>query len=200
VLSLSNLSDLDALAGDVDLSVDPSREFVSQASPILDCLELGISRCGVIRHMGVNDTGWDTHYANDMHQSGHHGLLFADLLMMMAELDARSGPAAGGRLSDETTVVVLSEMGRAPWYNLHDGKDHWTWTSAMLIGGGIQGNRVLGGIDGAGVGLPVDPRTGEPTSSGDLLTAAHLGGALLALGDVDPERYLPDLGPTLQLD
>ena len=192
--ALDDLADLVEISDGVDLSVDPSRSFQSAVQPVLDGLELGLARCGVLQHRGVNDSGWDTHNANDMHQSGHFSLLFGDLMLLMADLDARSGPA-GGRLSDETTVVVLSEMGRAPWINLHDGKDHWTWTSAILIGGGVRGDRVLGGIDGAGVGLPVDPTTGAPSGSGQRLTSAHLGASLLALGGVDPGPILPGVTP-----
>ena len=193
--ALQDLADLDALAGEVDLSVDPSREFLKKAKPILDGLELGLTRCGSILHLGVNETGWDSHAVNDRHQSEHQSLLFGDLLMLMDALDRRVGPVTGGALSDEVTVVVMSEMGRSPWYNVLDGKDHWTWTSAMLVGGGVTGDRVVGGVDGALVGLPVDLSTGEPSPSGTLLSAAHFGASLLALGDVDPGSVLPGIQP-----
>ena len=189
--ALDSLATLDALSDDLDLSVDPSRNFLTRLQPILDALEVGLTRTGVILHLGVNETGWDTHAVNDRHQSEHQSLLFGDLLLLMDALDERVGPATGGRLSDEVTVVVMSEMGRAPWKNAYDGKDHWTWTSAMLLGGGIQGNRVIGGVDGALVGLPVDLHTGAPSAGGTRLTSAHLGASLLALGDVDPEEWIP---------
>lgn len=192
--ALDELTDLLGLAGDLDLSVDASREFVQQATPLLTALSQGLARCGVIRHLGVNQTGWDSHNLNDMHQSAHFNLLFADLKLLMEALDSLPG-VAGGSLADETTVVVISEMGRAPWYNVQDGKDHWTWTSAMLVGGGIQGGRVIGATDGAGVGVPVDPSSGDATSRGEHLTAAHLGATLLALGDVDPDATLPGVTP-----
>jgi hypothetical protein len=195
--ALQNLANLDALAGEVDLSVDPSREFLTKAKPILDGLELGLTRCGSILHLGVNDTGWDSHAVNDRHQSEHQSLLFGDLLLLMDALDRRVGPVRGGALSDEVTVVVMSEMGRAPWLNELDGKDHWTWTSAMLVGGGIAGNRVVGGVDGALVGLPVDLPSGEPSPAGTRMTAAHFGASLLALGDVDPGPVLPGVEPVL---
>ena len=39
---------------------------------------------------------------------------------------------------DELTVVVLSEMTRTPKFNVSGGKDPWPYTSALLLGHGLQ--------------------------------------------------------------
>lgn len=192
--ALSDLSDLQRVSGDLDLRIDPSVHVPTQVRPVLDALELGLSRVGCIRHRGLDHMGWDSHADNAALQTAHFETLFSDLEAILAELDARPGPA-GGRLSDEVTVVVFSEMGRTPRDNATGGRDHWTFTSAMLVGGGIAGGRMAGGYDDLGVGRPTDLASGQPHGAGVRLTAAHLGATLLALGGVDPGAYLPAVDP-----
>ena len=192
--ALQDLADLRQAAGDLDLSIDPSVEVPDQVQPVLDALELGLARVGCIRHMGLNHMGWDTHADNTALQTAHFETLFADLEIILADMDARPGPA-GGRLSDEVTVVVFSEMGRTPRDNATSGRDHWTFTSAMLVGGGIPGGRMAGGYDDIGLGRGVDPATGVADDSGVKLTSRHFGATLLALGGVDPAAYIPGVDP-----
>jgi uncharacterized protein (DUF1501 family) len=116
----------------------------------------------------------------------------------MADLEARPGPA-WGTLADEVVLVVCSEMGRSPLLNSQDGKDHWTYTSAMLVGPGVRGGLVAGGFDDDGLGRPTALSTGEPSDKGVALTSAHLGATVLALGGVDPGDYLEGIDPVSAL-
>ncbi|MGE0786890.1 MAG: DUF1501 domain-containing protein [Sandaracinaceae bacterium] len=70
----------------------------------------------------------------------------------------------GGRsLLDETLVVLISDFARS-WPQLDAGNGHWPFTSYVFIGGGIQGNRMIGDYaldpsmprDPTGVELAVD--------------------------------------------
>ncbi|MCB9795048.1 MAG: DUF1501 domain-containing protein [Alphaproteobacteria bacterium] len=159
------------------------------ALPLIDLLEAGLTRCAVVEHKGLFDRGWDTHSEIER-QAEHFEDLFDSLDGLVEELDARSGPS-GGSLLDDTVVVVISEMGRAPALTPIGGKDHWTWTSAMLLGGGVRGGQTLGGYDEDFIGRGVDLSTGEP-GSGGTLSAEHLGATLLALGDVDPGPHVTE--------
>lgn len=153
-----------------------------RAQPILNCFEQGYSRCGLIQHSGEFDMGWDNH-SDLMQQATHYQLLFQDLNEILGELDQRRG-VSGKPLSEEVTVVVISEMGRAPTMNTTGGKDHWTFTSAMLIGAGVRGGQVVGSYDEHLQGGGIDLATG---GEGDtLLTTSHLGATLLAMADLDP--------------
>ena len=88
-------------------------------------------------------------------------------------------------------MVVLSEMGRTPQLNAFtDGKDHWPYTSAMLIGAGVEGDRVVGGFDSNYYGLTIDAASAETSESGQILSAETLGATLLALADIDPSEYI----------
>ncbi len=149
-----------------------------------ELLETGLSRCVRLGYLGFDGTGFDTHSLN-FRQSASFQELFTALDELLTELATRTGPA-GGSLLSETVVVVTSEMGRHPQLNDREGREHWTWTAAMLCGGGLVGGQTLGGWTSDMTGEPVDPTTGLAFDGGETLTARHLGATLLALGGVDP--------------
>lgn len=86
-------------------------------------------------------------------------------------------------------MVVLSEMGRTPLKNGGDGRDHWPYTSALLLGAGVRGDQVVSGFDDGYFGAGYDAATGAPGEAP--LSTEHLGATLLALADVDPAEHLP---------
>jgi hypothetical protein len=187
------LEDLAALQdlGGLYLTSQPlgcMRDLASDCAAAFDLFSQGLARCAVTEFNGWCDQGWDTHQDNDM-QSVHWETLFEGLNLAMADLDARPG-VSGAPLVDEVVVCVLSEMGRSPKRNAWDGKDHWTFTSAMLLGAGVKGGQVIGELDDEGIGRPVDLDTGEVTTHGTALLPGHLGATLLALADVDPEPWV----------
>ncbi|MEQ1503858.1 MAG: DUF1501 domain-containing protein [Myxococcota bacterium] len=130
---------------------------------------------------------WDTHNDNAP-QHGSYDDLFGGLDVLVSDLDA-SG------LLDQTTIVVLSEMGRAPFLNDFGGKEHWPHTSAMVIGAGVGGGRVLGGTNDLLESSPVDLATGAPTDAGAIATYANLAAGVLEAMDVDPGAWLPGIEP-----
>ena len=176
-----------------DLNLDPNsggceRDISADAATIFDCFERGLTRCGMIAYEGWCAEGWDSHQMIDR-QSLHFGEFFAYLNRIMADLDGRTA-FEGGPLRDQVTFVLFSEMGRAPNMNLYGGKDHWTSASAMLIGAGIRGGNAYGALDDQARGAKIEMSTGQASSSGETFGAKNLGATLLALGDVDPERYI----------
>ncbi len=147
----------------------------------LDSFDQGISRTATVAFAGRCAVTFDTHTDNGA-QSWHMDDLFDHLDYLAQGIDSRS-------LTDRVTVVVFSEMGRHPQLNSQQGKHHWTFTSALLFGAGLQGGQVIGAFDEAAMGRPVDPTSGEISDSGVSLLPAHLGATILALGDVDPGDY-----------
>ena len=61
----------------------------------------------------------------------------------------------------------------------------------MMLGSGIRGNRVTGKTDDGFIAEPVDFQTGLPAASGDVIGTENVGTALLRLGGVDHEAFLP---------
>jgi len=173
------------------------RDVSADCAKAFDLFELGTTRCAMVRYNGWCNEGWDTHQNLEL-QSINFQDLFGYLDMVMHDLSTRE-LSDGTALKDRVTIVVFSEMGRALQLNAWQGKDHWTTTSAMFIGSGIQGGQVVGAFGPYGVGEPIDLKTGETSSSGTMLLPGHIGATLMALGDVDPMQYIGNTPPILGL-
>ena len=156
----------------------------------LDILSFGSSRCVMVGYEGWQGLGWDTHAANFL-QAIHLNELFGDLDWAVTQLQQRQSNL-GGSLLDEVTVVVMSEMGRFPQLNSREGKEHWTYTSALLLGDGVRGGQTIGEYDSSCFGLPVDLNSGEVSSNGEKLLPSHLGATLLQLANLDPRAHIDE--------
>jgi hypothetical protein len=140
-----------------------------------------------ICHSASISTGvsWDTH--DDIaDQHLRYELLFTGLTDLVGRLKAEN-------LFDETMIVVLSEMTRTPKLNKDGGKDHWPVTSAMVIGGSVDGGRSLGGTDEDNLDAEqVNLKTGQVDSgaSTKIGYSNFIAGLLHATG-VDSQQFLP---------
>lgn len=137
---------------------------------------------------------WDTHESNDL-QTSLNEQLFSSLAMLVAELSSRAGKKAGNKMIDETLVVVVSEMGRTPKLNENQGKDHWPVTSALVLGGGLPGQRVVGATGDGLEALPIDFASGHADKGGDRLQYSNFAAGVLEALDVSAETYLPQSEP-----
>ncbi|RME28443.1 MAG: DUF1501 domain-containing protein [Deltaproteobacteria bacterium] len=173
-----------------ELSPGEGDALVDRLGLCLGFLSTGVSRCAMVAYeswQGVFN-GWDTHQDNSL-QANHFEELFAALTTAWNQARTLPG-SSGGSLADELVIVVLSEMGRMPLLNGARGKDHWTWTSAMVVGAGVAGGQVIGGFDEGLFGRGVDLESGAVVDGNPTLLPGHLGATLLALGDVDPGAYV----------
>lgn len=163
-------------------------EFTAQAQMAARVFKQDISRAALIQH----DAEWDTHADNHNRQMANLEALFSGLHFLVTHFMEQG-------LWENTTVAVISEMSRTPQLNDDMGKDHWPVTSALLLGAGIQGNRVYGGTDDQMQALPVDMSTGLVSQSGqDLAASSFASGVLRAVG-VDPTPWFPDAHPLLAI-
>jgi hypothetical protein len=186
--SLQKLGDLKDLQYSMDFTGGVL--LADQSEVAIQALSMGVSRTITL---SAGNT-WDTHGNNDALQSPLWESMFSGLSQLMALLERTPGETTE-TLAGETTIVVLSEMGRTPNLNAQNGKDHWPITSWMLIGPSITGNRVVGGYDDNYYGLPIDPHTGETNSNGQVLSAEAVGATLLQMGGVDPAPYIRGVEP-----
>jgi hypothetical protein len=165
-------------------------DLVFQAQLAAQALEQGLSFAAQIE-LGSFDT-----HDNNLEQIPRNEQLYAGLQALVDELVARPGMAAGTSMIDDTVVLVVSEMGRTPKLNATGGKDHWPVTSAMLIGGGLPGGRVLGGTDDALFGRRVSLETGGiDEEDGVQIQYGNFAAGLLEAVGVDAQTYLPDAEP-----
>lgn len=84
-------------------------------------------------------SGWDTH-ANQANPNGPLATYLRQLDMGLAAL--RDGLLPSGRWS-RTVVVVATEFGREVAINGTLGTDHGTGAAAFVLGGAVQGGRVI---------------------------------------------------------
>jgi hypothetical protein len=163
----------------VDWGSDGS--FINDCAVALDVLEQGISSCISIEHPSL----WDSHSNNDVYQFWLWEELFIGLNSLCTELENRG-------MGENTTIVVMSDMGRAPQLNSDLGKDHWPYSSAMIISPKIQGSRSIGNYDENFMGTALDPISGEIFSGGEVITASNFGATILEMMSVDWRKYLPN--------
>jgi hypothetical protein len=152
-----------------------------QVAMALDTVERDITQAVMID----SRQDWDTHNKNS-DQATNHQATFDALITLLDGLRARPGRQAGSKMIDDTIVVCMSELGRSPKLNGDQGKDHWPVTSAMVIGGGVRGNRVHGGTSDKVDALPVDLATGAVDPMGKLMMPDHFVGGILKLAGVEP--------------
>ena len=160
----------------------------------ITALSEGLSRTMIVQGSLPEYSAWDSHINNELQQSACYEHNFGKLLTLMEQLASTAAPG-GGSLLERTTVVVLSEMGRTPVLNNQLGKDHWPYTSAMVVGAGVQGGQTFGVTNEALVGQPISLSSGESTSDGESLSAAHFIAGLLTSFGIDPGDHIPSITP-----
>lgn len=97
-----------------------------------------------VRFVEVQLGGWDTHQSNYDRVTERCDILDQALSALLNDLHNRG-------MLEETLVVVATEFGRTPDYNINDGRDHYPKAfSCMLAGGGIRGGQVWGSTDDEG--------------------------------------------------
>jgi uncharacterized protein (DUF1501 family) len=130
----------------------------------------------------LETNGWDTHSA----QAPRLAAQLKNLDAMIAAL--RDGL---GATWDRTVVVVATEFGRTAAVNGTGGTDHGTGSVAMLLGGAVQGGRVLGDWPGLAPAALFQGRDLQPTTGLDALVAVAAGECF----DIEPERVTRALFP-----
>jgi uncharacterized protein (DUF1501 family) len=121
----------------------------------------------------LESSGWDTHAA----QGGAQGALSARLALLdagLATLHAELGEAWSS-----TAVLVVTEFGRTAAINGTRGTDHGTGAAAFLLGGAVNGGRVVADWPGLSTRALHEGRDLKPTLDLRAVFAAllneHLG-------------------------
>jgi len=164
---------------------DLGTDMRAQALQAIELFRLGLSRTAMVGISG----GWDTH-ANNVRQGMQFEELFDVLDEVMEHLSTTPGTYKQW-MSDEVTIICMSEFGRTPLLNGGNGKDHWPFTSALVVGAGVAGNRRVGATDEGLVAVPIDFETGLADDNGDMLGCENLGVTLLRMASLDPGQFLP---------
>ena len=130
----------------------------------------------------IETSGWDTH-------SGQAARLAARLRGLDGLIGAlREGMGAAWA---HTVVLVATEFGRTVAANGTGGTDHGTGSAAMVIGGAVQGGRILSDWPGLAPGDLYEGRDLRPTLGLDTLIASLCADAF----ELDAERTARVLFP-----
>jgi hypothetical protein len=151
----------------------PKERLAQQAE-----IALASFKAGVCVSANLTIGQFDSHANNDPDQMK----LLPEFLAGIAYLIRRAGEL---KIREQLVVVVQSEMGRTPNYNAGNGKDHWSIGSAMFIGRGIKGNRVVGATDEKQFAVSLQPQTLKlDTVKGIRVRPEHVHQALRELAGV----------------
>lgn len=146
------------MAGGMDAS--PNR----QDSMALGRMAAGfLARADGPRIAMIETSGWDTH-------SGQNARLATQLRGLdglIAGLQDGFGPVWG-----QTVILVATEFGRTAAANGTGGTDHGTGAVAMLVGGAVQGGRIVADWPGLAPANLQDGRDLKPTLALDALISA----------------------------
>lgn len=126
---------------------NPKERLAQQAE-----IALASFKAGVCVSANLTIGQFDSHANNDPDQMKLIPEFLAGIAYVMRRAEAL-------KIREQLVVVVQSEMGRTPNYNSGNGKDHWSIGSALFLGRGIQGNRVIGATDDKQFAVPLDPKS-----------------------------------------
>ncbi|HGG58033.1 MAG TPA: DUF1501 domain-containing protein [Nannocystis exedens] len=172
--ALANLNFPDELVSIPGYDLNDLQNLMQQAQ-----LALAAFQAGLAVSVNLNLSGFDTHGNHDRDQIRQLAKLLYGVDFLLSEADKLG-------LGEQITVMLSSDFARGPGYNGNDsyaGKDHWPITSAMLMGAGIQGDRVLGSTDDDQYALP---------HQGTILTPAHIHHSLRALAGISDHELAQD--------
>ena len=130
----------------------------------------------------IETEGWDTHSA----QAGR-------LAGQLRQLDALVGSLAQGLgpAWQQTLVLVATEFGRTAALNGTQGTDHGTASAALMMGGALQGGRVMADWPGLKQNDLHEARDLRPT----MALESVISGAIAAHFGIDPVRTARTLYP-----
>lgn len=116
----------------------PNGGFGSNLKTVAKLIKLGVGLKAATIDLG----GWDTHQAQGEGAGGYLAHLVAELSTGLAAFytDLDSGSPS---LADRMTLVVVSEFGRRLAENASGGTDHGHGSGMFVLGGQVDGGRVL---------------------------------------------------------
>ncbi|RYD55145.1 MAG: DUF1501 domain-containing protein [Sphingomonadales bacterium] len=143
-----------------------------------------LSAEGGARIAMIETGGWDTHAG----QRGRLGAQLRGLDGMIGALKAGLGP-----LWADTMVLVATEFGRTVKVNGTGGTDHGTGSAAMLLGGAVNGGRVIADWPGLSDAALYEGRDLKPTASLDTVITSALSAHFDLTAATAAAKLFPDM-------
>ncbi len=109
----------------------PDSEFATQLKDVATLLKADVG----VKAVNLDVSGWDSHENEESMLASNFQVLAEGLAAFYTDL---------GTLTQDTTVVVMTEFGRRAYENASGGTDHGHGSCMFVLGGGIQGGQILG--------------------------------------------------------
>ncbi|MGB1016812.1 MAG: DUF1501 domain-containing protein, partial [Nannocystaceae bacterium] len=139
-------------------------------------LTLAAFDAGLAVAANLNLGGFDTHANHNRDQTLGVAKILAGVDYLLTQAEAMG-------LADKLTIMIGSDFARGPGYNGGNdnaGKDHWSIGSAMFMGAGISGNKVVGATDDTQRALDFQ---------GTTLKSTHIHRAMRQLAGIDDHEH-----------
>jgi uncharacterized protein (DUF1501 family) len=167
-------NELAQLAETLPSALDNSNNnLIRQAQVAIACFKAGVT---VSANLSIG--GFDSHGDHDNRHTPNIQRILAAITYAMDEAEKMG-------IADKLYILVGSDFARTPWYNDNNGKDHWSITSFLAMGPGIQGGRVVGATDDYQAPYSVDPTSLAISNSGTRIHPAHIHSALRELSGIN---------------
>ena len=164
---------------------DNDSDFLKRALLALTLFQAG--HCQVASIGSLPDDGWDTHRNNYSIQSTNYQSLFSDL-------DTILTTATNLGILNKLIIVVKSELGRGAQLNSSDGKEHWSFTSGMVVGDIFKGGQTFHSTNNYFVAEQIDPLLGVSLAeTNTYLNWEHIFGAIFLMSGVAPDSVWPGI-------
>lgn len=138
-----------------------SRRLASTFQKI--AIALTTCKSGICVSANINLTGFDTHSKHEEMQNARLSEYTKSVTFLM-ETAEKMG------IRERIILMMSSEFSRTPVLNDKKGKDHWPVASAMFMGPGIRGNRVIGGTSSQKVFIDEKPIAAQSAMGFDIAT------------------------------
>lgn len=172
---------------------DTDSNFLKSAILALECFKRDKTQSAAITHDGPNSIGWDSHENHFARQSTNFEDLFSELTEILAYADTLG-------IRSNLHIVIKSDVGRAPYLNSLSGKDHWAFTSGMIISEKFKGGQTLHTTDALLKAAIIDPLVGRSLPDTSVyLSWNHIYAALLLISGMAPETIWPGIRPAVFL-
>lgn len=140
---------------------------------VLQLLKSDLVTSVSMRATSIVNTSFDMHSSGGARsQTSHLRIALEGIGQFLNEMALTKAPSGKGSLLDETLVYVCSDFGRTFARSGGSGLDHHPATCAILVGGNVRGNQMLGGYDETapvgtsplGVAVPIVEETGSKST------------------------------------
>jgi len=145
-------------------------------------------KAGLTSSVNISQGGFDTHSQHDTNQLRSLGRLLEGVDLLKQEA-VRQG------IEQKVIFVMISDFGRTPGYNQNNGKDHWSVSSVMFMGPGINGGRVVGSSSARHNAEKVNAKTLKRDINGIKITYAHVNKAMRKLAGIENNKLATQYYP-----